>query len=74
MFDQKIFCERLRALRLEKGISQNKLGEKLGLSGQAISDIERYRRTTTTENIYLLAEALETTSDYLLGLSDVRER
>jgi len=74
MFDQKIFSDRLKKLRLEKGISQNALGDKLGMSGQAISDMERCRRMTTTENIYLLAEVLETTADYLLGLSDVCER
>ena len=72
MFDQKIFCERLKALRLEKGISQTELGNALGLSKQAIYDMECGRRTTTTKNIYLLAEALETTTDYLLGRTDAR--
>jgi len=74
MFDQKIFCGRLKALRLEKGMSQNELGNALGLSKQAIYDMECGRRTTTMERIYLLAETLDATADYLLGLSDVRER
>jgi transcriptional regulator with XRE-family HTH domain len=72
MFNQDLFCERLKSLREEKGLSQSALGEVLGVSGQAISSMEKGRRTTTVENIYLLSTFFKVTSDYLIGLSDLR--
>ena len=74
MFDQALFSERLKNLRTEKGLSQSALGAMIGVSNHAVYDMENGRRTTTMEKIYMLAEVLETTSDYLIGLSDVRER
>jgi len=74
MFNRSIVGERLKALRKEKGISQTALGNVLGITKASVSDLERGRQSTTLENLYILAQYLDTTSDYLLGLSDVRER
>jgi transcriptional regulator with XRE-family HTH domain len=78
MFSKKIFCERLKTLRKQKGISQtslgNVLGNVLGISKQAVSDIERGRRTTTIEKFAEITEItlyFQTSADWLLGLDDL---
>lgn len=70
MFQQNIFCERIRSLRISCNLSQQQLGEILGISKPAVSDIERGRRTTTIEKLVEIAEQFNVSTDYLLGLSD----
>jgi len=65
---------RILQLRKENNLKQSELGEAVGLSLYAISDIERGRRTTTTEKIIEIANYFNVTTDYLLGLSNMRER
>ena len=65
---------RIAKLRKESGLSQSQLGDKLGLSQDTISNMERGRRTTTTEKIIEIANFFNVSSDYLLGISDSRER
>ncbi|MCL4248315.1 MAG: helix-turn-helix domain-containing protein [Anaerolineae bacterium] len=63
--------DRLRELRKGKGLSQEALAEQLGLSGA--KEIWRYENGETEplgEKVRLLAMALETSADYLLGLTD----
>jgi len=74
MFSKNIFSVRVRELRLSKNLKQIELGKILNLSVQAINDIERGRRTTTFENLCILAEYFNVSADYLLGLSDIKER
>lgn len=52
------FGERLRELRLERGFSQEKLGELAGLDRTYISSAERGRRNVTLKAIHKLADAL----------------
>jgi len=70
MFSQDLFCERLKSLRIEKGISQGALGSLLGLTPQAISNIEKGRSSATLESLYLLSIHLNVSTDYLMGLTD----
>jgi transcriptional regulator with XRE-family HTH domain len=70
MFDQKKFAERFKQLRIQKGFSQTGLGKYLGVSKQAISDIERGRRTTTIEKLVEIADLFETDINYLCGRID----
>lgn len=65
-----IFSERLRNLRIEKGISQDKLAESTGLSHACIAMLETRKRAPTGNTLELLADALEVSVDYLLGRSD----
>jgi len=73
-----LICEnlstRLCLLRKELGLSQSQLGKEFNLSQDAISDMECGRRTTTTEKIIEIADFFKVSTDYLLGLSDTRER
>ena len=52
------FGERLRAVRQERGISQEKLAELAGLHRTYVSSIERGERNVSLVNIERLAAAL----------------
>lgn len=73
MFSKEVFGERIKMLRKEKNIKQSKLGEAVGLTYTAISDIERARRTTTLDKLYDIAEYFDVSIDYLMGRTDNRE-
>lgn len=64
---------RLRELRKEKQLSLRKLGEKLNISYSNIAMIERGERNFTADTVAIFANFFNVSSDYLLGLSDVRE-
>ena len=70
MFSNEIFANRIKFLRKQKNIKQSELGEKIGLTYTAISDIERGRRTTTIEKLVALADYFEVSIDYLVGRTD----
>jgi len=74
MFSKDIFSQRIRRLRTEKKISQSTLAGLLGVTHTQISDIENGKTTTSIERLYILAEYFQVSSDYLLGLSDIKER
>jgi transcriptional regulator with XRE-family HTH domain len=52
------FGQRLREIRTQKGISQEKLAELAGLHRTYISSVERGERNISLVNIESLAEAL----------------
>lgn len=60
------FGRRLRELRLERGLSQEKLGELAGLDRTYVSSAEAGRRNVSLKTIYKLAEALEIEPSNLL--------
>lgn len=69
-FDPQVFAERLKGLRIEKGIGQNKLAEDLCLSNASISYWENCKQEPTAGAIFKLAAYFDTTADYLIGLDD----
>ena len=62
-----IFPERLRAAREKRGLTQGELAERAGLQPSAISHFETGTRKPSFDNLRRLADALEATTDYLLG-------
>lgn len=54
----KVFGSNLRKYRLKNGLSQEKLAEKCGLHRTYISDIERFQRSISLENVQRIADAL----------------
>ena len=54
----RVFGNNVRKFRTEQGISQEKLGEICGLHRTYISDIERFERNISLENIQKIADAL----------------
>ena len=59
--------KRLKDLRLEKGLSQQELGNMVDVTKVSICGYENGTRMPTVENLIRLADALETTTDYILG-------
>lgn len=53
------FGERLRAIRLEKGLSQEKVADLAGLHRNYVSSVERGERNISIVNIDKLAQALK---------------
>jgi transcriptional regulator with XRE-family HTH domain len=69
-YNRKIFGERLKYLRSEKGIGQNLLAKELQVSNASISYWETGKQEPCAEAIFKLADYFNVSADYLLGLSD----
>ena len=70
---RKVFAGRLRDARERlRGLTQAQLAEKTGLPSTSISHFENPEgtRKPSFDNLRRLANALEVTTDYLLGRSD----
>lgn len=64
------FAERLKELRIEKGLSQNALSKLVGISNATISRWEDGLLDITSSNLIILAKFFGVSTDYLLGLED----
>lgn len=62
--------DRIRELRKSKGWSQNKLAEMIGNDGNTISRWELNKVGIGGDYLLKLAEVLDTSTDYLLGITD----
>lgn len=62
-----VFPERLRTAREHRDLSQGKLAERAGLQASAVSHFETGGRKPSFDNLKRLADALNVTTDYLLG-------
>jgi len=61
---------RLRAAREMRSLSQAELATKTGLPPSSIAHFEGGKRKPSFDNLRKLSEALEVTTDYLLGRTD----
>lgn len=66
----KIFAERLKELRTEKGLSLKELATKIGVSDIAISRWENELRIPKIDTLASIAKFFGVSSDYLIGLED----
>ena len=66
---RKFLGQRLRALRKQHGLSQEKLGARAGLSGKFIGEVERGEKSISIDSLYHVAVALDIP---LRELTDVR--
>lgn len=66
----RIFQERLRQVRREKGLSQKKAASELGLTDTGYRNYETGTRRPTFEVLPRLARFFGVSADYLLGLND----
>lgn len=62
-----MFGERLKNLRLAKGLSQEELGKRLGVTKQAVSNWEIENVTPALDMFLNIAHFFNTTPNYLLG-------
>lgn len=63
---------RLKKLRSEAGYSLRELDKLTGISYSSLSHLENEGFNFTEDNIRLLSAFFNVSSDYLLGISDVR--
>jgi transcriptional regulator with XRE-family HTH domain len=66
---RKFLGQRLRALRKQRSLSQERLGERAGLSGKFIGEVERGEKSISIDSLYRVSAALEIP---LRDLTDVR--
>src|ERR671923_316399 len=66
---RKFLGQRLRALRKQRALSQERLGDRSGLSGKFIGEVERGEKSISIDSLYRVSVALEIP---LRELTDVR--
>lgn len=59
-------ANRIQYLRKTKGLSQEELADKVGVSRQAVSKWESEQSTPDIEKIISMSELFEVTTDYIL--------
>jgi len=65
-----ITAERIKSLRKQKKLTQSELAEIINASRMAIANYETDRNTPSFAMLSLIADALNTTVDYLQGKTD----
>ncbi|HEP1570607.1 TPA: helix-turn-helix transcriptional regulator [Streptococcus suis] len=70
---QSLFSTRLKLLRKQKQLTQQKLADELGVSQGSYANWEKGNREPKLENLVKLAKILDSTIDFLLGV-DREER
>ncbi|MEY8335306.1 helix-turn-helix transcriptional regulator [Lachnospiraceae bacterium 47-T17] len=59
-------ADRIQYLRKTKGLSQEELANKVGVSRQTVSKWESEQSTPDIEKIIIMSELFEVTTDYIL--------
>lgn len=67
------FEERLFHLRNEKGVSQQKIGEVLGVTRWSVHNYETGKNRPDYDGLLALADFFDVSLDYLVGRSEKRE-
>lgn len=65
---------RIKELRIKKGISQSELAESLKITQATISKYELGQRNIPKLFVDKMCEVFNCTSDYLLGISDINAK
>ena len=68
------FCEKLKLLREEEGLSQSALAKALGVSQSAVAQWEAGTRKPTAQAVVAIARMFDTSADFILGLVDEKLR
>ena len=65
-----LFKERLKELRIEKGLTQTQLAKELRVNQRTISNWEVGERQPDLDPLEVIAKYFNVSYDYLLGLTD----
>ena len=66
------FSSRLRELRVENGLTQKDVADKIPCSKQFVFGLEVGTKRATADTLSRLADIFGVSTDYLLGRTDVR--
>lgn len=69
-FNPELFAKRLKEERKIKNITQQQLAAELGILQPAYARLERCKYQMNFETLVYICERLDTSADYLLGLTD----
>lgn len=69
----EVFAERIKALRLERELTQEAVGEIIGVKRYAVYSYEKGRACPEMKGLVALADYFEVSMDYLAGRTDKRE-
>ena len=70
IFNRHTLGERIKQLRTDAGIGQNKLAEDLHVSNASISYWETAKQDPSAEAIFKIAQYFNVSADFLLGITD----
>lgn len=70
---KKELGKKIKALRLSKGYTQEKLSEKADISQRALSSIELGENFITAETLDKLIDALEITAEEIFATDDMKD-
>lgn len=68
-----LFKQRLKELRGKYNMTQQDLANQLGIVRTAIANYETGRTNPDSETLSLIANIFDTSTDYLLGRTDIKE-
>jgi len=71
-YNSAIFAERLKQVRKERGLSQQALGEMIGVTKATISKYENQINPPKLAYAKALADALNVSFSYLIGFSEYK--
>ncbi|MBQ3596920.1 MAG: helix-turn-helix transcriptional regulator [Clostridia bacterium] len=64
----KAFNEKLKMIRIENGLSQKQVAEKLGISASCYAGYEQGYRQPDLKTLAKICVILDVSADYLLGI------
>lgn len=64
--------KKLKALRIEKNLTQKQVADRIGLSISAVSSYESGNRYPSYDVLVKMARIFHVSTDYLLGMTDTR--
>lgn len=68
-----MFSHRLKQLREDLGLTQDELAKQLNLTQSTIAYYESGRKMPTLENAIIIAKLLNSSLDYLVGISNFQD-
>ena len=69
----EIFADRIRDLRIERGLTQEEVGKIIGVKRYAVYSYEKGRACPEMKGLVALADYFDVSMDYLAGRTDKRE-
>lgn len=68
-----MFTERLKALRLEAGLTQKEIAQKLNMTQPAYAQWENGKRKPSAKTLEKFASFFDVSTDYLLGKTNIKK-